>query len=171
MGDCISGEWQHPSKLHHASRGKFYYLVFKPGFQFIAKQYLANNTDLLNSYCQPAWKEALFSYHVPEFYIEEQTLVKPLVLFIVLSWILDVWVDTAVWELSKSEEYLSILGMSKPLCENRLWKSVTSTFGKLSWNQRHSDNSVLTTDIEIFKLSQRFYSSTKSLHCGGKKKK
>lgn len=46
LGDCVSREWQCPSKLHHKTHGKLYCLLFKPGFQFLA--------DLLNSNCQPA---------------------------------------------------------------------------------------------------------------------
>lgn len=34
-------------------------------------------------------KGAFFSYHVLQFYIEGHALVKPLVLLIVLSWILE----------------------------------------------------------------------------------
>lgn len=49
------------------------------------------------------------------------------------------------------------------VCNINFWET------EMSWNQRHSDNSVLTADIEILSVSQRFYSSTKSFHCREKK--
>lgn len=85
-------------------------------------------------------KGAFFSYRVLQLYIEGHALVKPLVLLIVFSWILELhWHCVRALQMRRTLEYLMYV---TALLWKQILKAHNISFWEtgMSWNWRHSNH-------------------------------